>query len=262
MTFQPILLSSGFSGYQFLKRTLEDQQQNFNNSTVNKRETEYFRENIGTIQTAQELVDDRRLLDVALRAFGLGEDINSKAFIEEVLREGTSDDTALASRLSDKRYTELSDAFGFGETLGPNTTLATQMEIVIERFEVQEFEVAVGEQDDSMRQALNAEREIVELAESTISNDAKWFTIMGNPPLRSVMEKALGLPTNFSQQNIDSQLSAFKDRATSVFGSDDVSIFLETENVDKLVRDFLVRDQLDQSSQTSPGSIALQLLQA
>ena len=113
-----------------------------------------------------------------------------------------------------------------------------------------------------MRQALNAEREIVELAESTISNDAKWFTIMGNPPLRNVMEKALGLPTNFSQQNIDSQLSAFKDRAASVFGSNDVSIFLDTENVDKLVRDFLVRDQLDQSSQTSPGSIALQLLQA
>ena len=262
MTFQPILLGSGFSGYQFLKRTLEDQQQNFNNSTVNKRETEYFRENIGKIQTAQQLVDDRRLLDVALRAFGLGEDINSKAFIEEVLREGTDNNEALANRLSDNRYAEFSEAFGFAEEFGPNTTLATQMELVIERFEVQEFEVAVGAQNDSMRQALNAEREMAELAASSISNDAKWFTVMGNPPLRSVMEKALGLPTSFSQQNIDSQLTTFKDRANSIFGSSEILIFAETENVDKLVRDFLVRDQLDQFSQTSPGSIALQLLQA
>ena len=77
MTFQPIVPLTGYVGWRFLQNTLERQQETFNQSSQVQRDTTYFRENIGKIQTAEELVNDRRLLSVALGAYGLDEDINN-----------------------------------------------------------------------------------------------------------------------------------------------------------------------------------------
>ncbi len=84
-------------------------------SPVIQRDTDYFLENIGKIDTAEDLVNDRRLLSVALGAFGLDEDIDSKYFIRKVLEDGTLDPEALSNKLADKRYLDFSQAFGFGD---------------------------------------------------------------------------------------------------------------------------------------------------
>nr|WP_276946739.1 DUF1217 domain-containing protein [Haematobacter massiliensis] len=65
-----------------------------------QRDEAYFRDRIGGISSAEELVADRRLLQIALGAFGLGEDIGNKYFIRKVLEDGVSERTALANRLS------------------------------------------------------------------------------------------------------------------------------------------------------------------
>ncbi len=67
---------------------MEAQRNAFRSDPTMTRATETFREKIGTIKTAEALVADRQLLDVALTAFGLEDDINAKAFIEKVLAEG------------------------------------------------------------------------------------------------------------------------------------------------------------------------------
>ena len=46
----------------------------FTKSIELKRDTEYFQEKISSITSAEELVSDRRLLTVALGAFGLQDD--------------------------------------------------------------------------------------------------------------------------------------------------------------------------------------------
>ena len=61
MTFQPIVPFGGYSGWLFMQRTIEKQQEAFDSSQVVTRATEYFRENIGEIETAEYLVADRRL---------------------------------------------------------------------------------------------------------------------------------------------------------------------------------------------------------
>ena len=204
--FQPVVPFGGFSGWSFLNRTLDNQKEAFANSSEISREVDYFKENISKIQTAEDLVADRRLLKVALEAFGLGEDINNKFFIRKVLEDGTSADDALANRLSDKRYLEFSQAFGFGDLPGPNTVLSDFGTKITSAFKERQFETAIGDQNEDFRLALGIERDLTDIAGKDLQEDTLWFTIMGNPPLRKVFETAFNLPQSFGTLDLDKQL--------------------------------------------------------
>lgn len=258
MSFQPVIPATGYSGWRFLARTLPAQQEAFKESAPVARATDYFRANIAKVRTVDDLMADRRLLDVALGAFGLDQDINSKAFIRKVLAEGTLKEEAFANRLADKRYTQLSRAFGFGD-LGARTGLTSFPDQIIARFEARRFEVAVGEQNSDMRLALGLSQGLAD-AMSAGSSDARWFAVMGSPPVRSVFEKALGFPASFGSINIDQQLTAFKDRAQATFGTDKVADFADPAQQEKLLRLFLIRSEAGNSGGLSSGNIALALL--
>ena len=79
--FQPVIPVSGLAGWRFLQRTYDSQFETFSKGAVLQRDAEYFRENIGQVRTAEDLTSDRRLLNVALSAFGLQDDINNRYFI-------------------------------------------------------------------------------------------------------------------------------------------------------------------------------------
>ncbi len=259
--FQPVIPIGGLGGWRFLQQTYDSQFKAFTQSSQLQRDTEYFRENIASIETAEQLVSDRRLLTVALGAFGLQDDINSKFFIQRILQEGSDNEDALANRFTDPRYKEMSQAFGFGPGEFLKVGAPAFADAIIDRFERIEFEVAAGRQNESMRFALYAEREMATLAEEDMSNDAKWFTLIGEPPLRTLFEKAFNLPTAFGQIDLDQQLGVFKARARKEFGTDDLSIFSEPERVQELITKYVVREQLSQfSGGFSSNAIALTLL--
>jgi len=263
MSYNPVVPSGGLVGWRFLQRTYEVQLETFSTSGAMQRDIAYFEENISNIHTAEALVSDHRLLNVALGAFGLQDDLPNKYFIQRILSDGTSDDDALANRLADDRYKKLSDAFGFGPLALPQTTLSGKMKSVLDQFRFQQFEQAIGEQDETMRIALFAERELGALANGTQSDDAKWFSIMGLPPLRELFETALGLPQSFGQIDIDQQLEIFRDRASSVLGVSSVDEFADSAHLERLVTTYHARAQIDQfSNLTSPASVALTLLQS
>ena len=89
MTFTPALIGTGYAGWVALKRSQTQQTKAMVNSAEIRRDEDYFRAKIGTVKTADDLMGDRRLLKVALRAYGLEGDIDSKAFIKKVLTDGT-----------------------------------------------------------------------------------------------------------------------------------------------------------------------------
>lgn len=263
MSFQPVIPGTGLAGWRFLQRTYDAQFAAFNKAPQLDRDTGYFAEKIGNVFTAQELVGDRRLLGVALGAFGLPDDLNNKFFIQKILEDGTSDTGALANRLADDRYKRLSDAFGFGPGEVPRTLSTSRMSEIVELYRTQSFEVSVGEQDDSMRIALFAQRELDRLAHDPMSEDAKWFSVMALPPLRKVFETALGLPASFGQINVDKQLEVFQDRSSSIFGKSTVSQFTHPDSLEKLTNLYLARSQIASfNASLSSGSTALTLLQA
>ncbi|WP_170783100.1 DUF1217 domain-containing protein [Ruegeria lacuscaerulensis] len=261
MTFQPVIPSGGLVGWRFLQRTYDAQLDSFATSAVNERQTRYFLDNISKVQTAEDLVSDRRLLQVALGAFGLEDDINNRFFIQKVLSDGTSADDALSNRLSDKRYREFSEAFGLGPGEIRRTGLVTFMEDIARDNVVFRFEVAVGQSDESMRISLFAQHALADLATQEGSADTKWFELMGLPPLRNMMETALGLPSSLGQLDIDKQLNVFKDRLSRLTGSDDLAQFTDDGAIAELTDRYLARSQISQLQNTiSPAQTALILL--
>ncbi|MBY6082936.1 DUF1217 domain-containing protein [Ruegeria arenilitoris] len=263
MTFLPVIPTGGIVGWRFLQRTYDAQLQAFSTSVVNDRDTQYFVENIRNVRSAEDFVSDRRLLQVALGAFGLDGDLDNRYFIQKVLSDGTSSDDALANRLADSRYREFSEAFGLGPGEVRKTALITDMEKIAQKNVVARFESSVGEADDSMRIALFAQHALKDLAGQSGSETKKWYDLMSLPPLRSMMETALGLPASFGQLDIDKQLDVFRDKLSRVTGSPNLSQFVDADAIAELTDTYLARTQIAQmQSSISPAQTALILLGA
>ncbi|MDR0807941.1 MAG: DUF1217 domain-containing protein [Gemmobacter sp.] len=262
MSYAPVIPASGYAGWLFLKRTMATQQTVFEKGEDRQRDETYFREKIGGITSAEALVADKRLLRVALGAFGLQADLGNGYFIRKVLEDGTLNTGALANKLSNKQYMAFSAAFGFGDFNTPRTKLSTFAAEILEKYRDRSFEAAVGEVNGDMRVALHAERELGTLAASSLSEDGKWFTVMGAPPLRKLFETAFGLPSSFGALDIDRQLAVLKEKAQA-FGDGTMSQFARAEVQEKLIRQFLVRAELAGGA-AAPGRAAgaLQILQA
>lgn len=262
MSFQPVVPLSGYVGWRFLERTLDAQQTAFSESQPITRAVDYFRENIGGVRTAEDLVSDRQLLSVALGAFGLDEDIDNRFFIRKILEDGTINDDALANRLADNRYAEFSRMFGFGDQPVARTGDAVLVEDIVARFEAGQFEQAVGAQNNDLRLAMNVRTGLADILDRNSTATGQWFSVMGNAPLRNVFETALGLPSSIASIDLDQQLEIFQERSRSVLGSDDLSDFAAPAQQEKLIRLFLVRAEAAEVSVASGASAALTLLQS
>ena len=116
MSFQPTIPLPGIAGWRFLERTQGAQKAAFEKGPELQRDIAYFKEKIAGVTTAADLVADRRLLKVALGAFGLEGEIDKKAFVRKILEDGTTDPASLANRLTDKSWYKLAEAFGFGDS--------------------------------------------------------------------------------------------------------------------------------------------------
>ncbi len=262
MTYVPVLPMGGYAGWTLLNRTMAKQTETFVKSPEIKRDEDYFKANISKITTAEQLVKDRRLLKVALGAFGLDADINNKAFIEKVLKDGTLTAGALSNKLADKQYQKLSAAFGFGDFATPRTKLSDFPDQILTAYRARQFEAAVGNQDGDLRLALNAKRELGTLAGRAGSEQTKWLGVLGNSALKQVFSKALGLPASVGSIDLDQQLQLFQDKAGTVFGDTSITQFTDPAKVESLIRRFLVRSQVDANAgQNGSGAAVLAMLQ-
>lgn len=262
MSYIPALPLGGVAGWRFLERTAETQRATFEKSAEVRREVAWFEERIASVTSAADLVADRRLLKVALTAFGLGDKIDQKAFVRKVLDEGTTAEGAFAVRLADPAWKTFSAAFGFGDVAGGRTGEAGFAARIVSAYKARAFEAAVGQADDDLRLAMNFKREIAALAAEG-ETGASWFKVLGSPPLRKVFETAFGLPQSFVNLDIDRQRDILAGRTDALLGADTLSVFADGAAVEKMITRFLARAQIAAgASATSPASAALTLLQA
>lgn len=259
--FQPIVAGTGLVAWRNLQRSLPIQKELHANNAAQQRLTDHFSQNAVGLKDAESLISDRRIREVALTAFGLQDDLNSQVFIQRILEQGTSDPSALANRLADSRYRQMAEEFSFDGVTAIVGLTAAKTDRILSDFRDQSFELAVGETQPSLRLALNTERELESLAARDVSDDAKWFLVMGNPPLRQVFETALGLPSSFGRIDLEQQLGVFREKSLSTFGVSEISDIANDDVKDKLIDRFLLREQVATGLTSSSSSIALQLLQ-
>ena len=260
--FTPVVPLGGLPGWALLSRTIDRQTALFNAAPALQRDTDHFLQSIAGIESAADLVSDRRVLRVALGAFGLQDDIDSRAFVRAIVEQGTGDREALANRMTDDRYRAFAGAFGHlsGDGGGPPPPGFGAR--IVDQFRRREFEVAVGAQDGALQLALNADRELAALAAGGGTDTALWFRILGTPPLRQTFETALGLPQSFGGLDLDRQLDELRSAAARQLDIASPRDLVDDGLREGLVRQFLLRDQVANVTAASAQSIALTLLQS
>lgn len=262
MSFAVTLPVTGYAGWAFLKRTQERQQAALAASPAVKRDEAYFRTKIGSVSTVEQLVADKRLLRFALGAFGLDADIGKTYFISRILTEGTGESTDLANRLSDKRYAQLADTFGFG---GGSPATATEgfAGMIVSNYRQQRYEEAVGNVDASLRSALFAERQIPNIAAKTATDRTKWFSVVGSEALSDVFQTAFALPDSFGALDVDLQVTMLQKKARQTFGDSSLLQFTDVTKLGKLMRLYLLRSQITGDGASASGTAtALTILQS
>ncbi len=259
--FTPAIPITGYLGWRVFQNSADRQFEIFQKSPEVIRNMEHFRENISEATTAEKLVNDRKLLTVALGAFGLEEEINKKAFIRKILEEGTDASDSFANRLADPRWRQFAKAFGYGNFTGANVGVPSFREKTANDYLERAFEVSVGEVDQNMRLAMNFRREIAAIANGANVEENGWFQIMGQKPLRTVMEGALGLPASIGSADIDQQKELFERKAEQIFGGKSPAVFKDPLQVEAALRRFFIQSEIQNGPTAStPGAGALSLL--
>lgn len=259
MPFTPVIPSTGLTGWNFLQATVSRQEEVHGRSPEIARDVAYFEENIGDIKTLDDFMGDRRILKVALNAFGLGDEINKGAFVRKILEEGVEDDSSFANRLANSDYIALAENFNF--TDGDLTLSDSIVSNISDQFKRQDFELQIGEVDESMRLALNFERKISDFVGQGSSEAGGWLSLMGSLPMREVIESAFNFPSSFVNLDIDRQQELFSDRMNARYGDKTIESFSDPEIVDDLIQNFLLRRSIDSGpSGFSSASTALSLL--
>jgi hypothetical protein len=260
MSFQPFVSGTGLSGWSLLMTTLTTQKSAFNKNSAIQTDTRYFAERFYSIERAEDITEDRRLLRIVLGAYGLTDDIDNRFFIRKVMEEGTLSSSALANKLSDRRYRTLASDFDFS-TMPPKHLVQTGLvQKTIEAFRTQAFEQKIGERDRDMRLALSFSRDLLELSQKSSTESAGWFQLLATPPLREVIQSALGFPDSFAQLDIDDQHSRIRRKAEQVFGTSDLKVLSTEEMAEDILRRFFVMREVSVNSASSSFQTALVLL--
>lgn len=257
MSFQPLVGQGGYAGWRILSRTVDKQTALIAREASVARDTNHVQAKIETLKNPDELLSDYRLLKTTLSAFGLEADVNKKFFIRKVLESDLTDPKSLANRLSDKRYRNLAESFGFATKL--NTRPKGLAADITQRHVAAELERRVGTVDGNLRLAMNAQRELASIARSSSSDSTRWYSVLGSIPLRKVVEGALGLSSSFAKLPIDRQLEEVKVRTGRLIGDGSPSAFADPTKLEKLIQHFLVRSAAVTAPQSSYNA-ALQLL--
>lgn len=257
MTYNVQVGSGGYVGWKILERSMARQKEVFSQTVSEKSVKEYFTKNIASVESADELIKDYKLLTVTLRAFGLDADINNRFFIKKVLEADPTDESSLVNRLSDKRYLKMNQEMKLSASGSSGNIDATA---IIKKYDDRSFEKNIGERYPDIELALNAQRELPSVASSSSSDNAKWYQILGSKSLRQIFEVAYGLGSSFSALPIYRQLSEIKSKTEQFTGSESAAQFKTTASVDSLIRRYLLRNQIKSSSTASNHANALTLL--
>ena len=127
-----------------------------------------------------------RVFKFAMKSFGLEDMDYAKAFMKKMLSEGVESRTAMANRLSDKRYGEFVKVFNFARYGELTTTFAATGAGTVDRYVRQTLEETAGAQNEGVRLALYFQRKA--------SSVTSAYALLGDPAMLKVVQTVLGLP--------------------------------------------------------------------
>jgi hypothetical protein len=161
-------------------------------------QTQYYKANIGKVTSISQLLNNSRLYNYAMTAFGLGSEASYyKGLMQKVLEQGVSSQSSLAYTLNDSRVLAFAQAFNFAAN-GTSTTQSSAANAdVVSQFINQTLDTTQGQQNPGVQLALNFQQNA-----SSITNA---YDILANKNLLTVVQTALGISPYSSLEPIDLQ---------------------------------------------------------
>ncbi len=159
--------------------------------------TKYFEENIGKVQSAGDLINNPRLFDYAMTAFGLGDMSYAKGLMKEVLAQGISSSKALANTLPNPNIRAFAKAFNFADHGASTTASAAVVADAVNRYLENSLQAAQGQQDPGVQLALYFQQNAPDIT--------SIYGILGDKNLLTVVQTALGISPLTSAEPVDTQ---------------------------------------------------------
>lgn len=257
--FQPVIPLSGLGGWSFLQSTYDSQLETYSSSAQIKNDIDYFTEKLSQPIAVEDFVTDGRLRRISLTSFGLAGEEWKTGYIRTVLDEVQDPESTFLTRLNNSSYTDFAEAL---QPSGGNISLSSaQIESITSQFASESFAEAVGEQDNAMRLSLNFQSEISNLVTASATDQTNLYRMLGSVPVRTVMETALGLPTEFSALDIDRQAEILDEELQKKFSISSLQDLTQPDVMERVVQRYQVLESLNQTAAaTGPAATALTLL--
>lgn len=176
----------------------------FRSSAAIQREVEYFRSQVASIKTPEDLYKNRRMMGFVLSAYGLDTEINFIGRIKAVLNSDLADTKSTANVLKDNRYREIAAALDIKKTGLATMKLPATIDRLAERFVSAEYEKSLGKQDPAVREARYFAQNIGKVTDV--------YQILGDKVLRKVVLDTLSIPEQIAIQPIETQAEIIKRR--------------------------------------------------
>jgi hypothetical protein len=186
-------------------------------------ETEYYEATINELTSLEAFLDDDRIVEYVITAYGLDEDTSTDT-LRAVLKSDTTDEYSTASKLGEN-YKELANAFNFtiNGTIAREPSAAQTSKVALSTVDLynhQMMEINAGTENEGVRLALYFQRKA--------SGISGAYDILADKALREVVRVGLGLPTSFSESELEVQARVLENKLDfdSLKNSDYVETFL------------------------------------
>ncbi len=210
-----------------------------------KRESKHYLDRIRDIKTVDEFMNDSRVLNYALSAFGLKDMAFAKAFIRKVLSEGVDNPNSFTLQLADSRFREFAETFNFARYGKATTSFDRTQQGTVDRYLRNTVEEQAGKQNESLRLALYFQRKAPQISTT--------YGILADRAIYTVVRTALGLPIAISSGDIDKQ-------ATLIGSKVDVKDFSDPAKLEKFIMRYMaasIASGAGQSATTDSPAITI-----
>jgi hypothetical protein len=235
-------MAGTYTNYQTISRDLARSISNVKNEPQVARETKYYLENIGKVKSIEEFTADRRLLNYAMKAHGLGDMSYAKAFVVKVLKEGRDERDSFVNRLADPRYLEFAETFDFSRHGALATSFTKAGQGVADKYVRQTLEENAGADNEGVRLSLYFQRKAPKLTTVT--------QILADKAVATVVRTALGIPASTALLNIDKQVEQLSKRI-------DIKDFSDPEKLSKFISRFAILWDIENPAQDQNSGVGL-----
>ncbi len=167
-----------------------------------QKDVEYFKENIRSLESVDELFESRnyRLLKFVLSAYDMESEAQYPGKIRKILESDLSDPDSLANRFKDPRFQQLTKDLSLNVMGLTKLQLGSTIQDITTRYERVAYEKDLDEQAPGVRAAIEFNRRIKDVTLTV--------QLLGDKVLREVVTVANNIPKEIAYQEVESQVTA------------------------------------------------------